>query len=392
MGRSRARVRTFLSNALLVVISVLVTVVVAEVGWRAALSSDSPYMKRYRVPERYAYFESDDYWKLHYMFGGPYRPPRTPHPLLGWVGGFDRETYTHAEHARIANRRPVLLYGDSFASCAVDPCFQAILNGDPGFAKHHFLLNYGVGGYGVDQIFLLYQNSIGQFENPFVIVSMLTEDLDRSVLSVRTGQKPFYRLVDDRLVLSGIPMDPSPESFFAQHPPRIPSYWFRMLVYSDAFQRFVHREGPPASIKNYFRTEPRQMRERIEQINRHIILEIIRDLRQRRLEFVVLIFHPQWALTRSDDWRDDFLVTLLDSTGVPYLSSKAILKAHARQHQARYEDYYLADNGHPNAHQNQIIADELKTHLLTRASSARRRPDSSVAGAPGAIPEATRAP
>jgi hypothetical protein len=189
--------------------------------------------------------ESDDYWKLYFMFGGKYKPPETPHPLLGWVGRFDRETYTHAEYAGIADKRPVLLYGDSFASCAVDQCFQGILNSDSGFSQNHFLLNYGVGGYGVDQIFLLYQKSIEQYENPFVILSMLTEDLDGSALAVRTGQKPFYRLINNSLALSGIPIDPSPQSFFSKNPPGITSYLFRMFIHSNLFQKFIQGEGPP---------------------------------------------------------------------------------------------------------------------------------------------------
>jgi hypothetical protein len=133
----------------------------------------------------------------------------------------------------------------------------------------------------------------------------------------------------------------------------------------------IHSEGPPSRIKNHFRTEPLRMREHIEQINRHIILEIIRDFRKRGLDFLFLIFHPQWALVSSDDWRDEFLTRLLDSNNVPYLSSKLILKEHADQHHARYEDYYLAGDGHPNGYQNRIIADQLKTYLA--GSSNKRR-------------------
>jgi len=361
--------------------SVVGAAIVAELAFRAALFSGIPPMKRYRVPELYAYVESDDYWKLYFMLDGKYKPARTPHPLLGWVGDFDRRTYVHVEYARIEDKQPVLLYGDSFASCAVAPkdCFQGILNTDPEFSTKHFLLNYGVGGYGVDQIFLLYQESIGHYSHPFVIVSMLTDDLDRSVLSVRTGQKPFYQLVGDRLVLSGVPIDPSPESFFSKHRPRITSYLLRMFIYSDAFQVWVHSEGPPWRIKNHFRTEPLRMRSRIEQINQHIILEVIRDLRRRELDFVFVIFHPPWALAVHHDWRDEFLVRLLEANDVPYLSSKLIVKRHAERHQARIEDYYLPDNGHPNAHQNRIIADELKRYLLARAPRTTRQADSSVA-------------
>ena len=389
MHRNRTRLKTVFLNCCLAITSLVGAALVAELAFRAALFSGIPPMKRYRVPERYAYVESDDYWKLHFMFDGKYKPPKTPHPLLGWVGDFDRQTYAHAEYARIGDKRPVLLYGDSFASCAVDQkdCFQGILNGDSDFSKKHFLLNYGVGGYGVDQIFLLYQKSVGQYKNPFVILSMLTDDLDRSILSVRTGQKPFYRVVDNSLVLSGIPIDPSPESFFSRHRPRITSYLFQMFIHSDVFQAFVYSDGPPWRMKNYFRAEPLRTRDHIEQINRHIILEVIRDLRNRGLDFLFVIFHPQWALVSHDDWRDQFLVRLLDSNNVPYLSSKLILKQHAHRHQARIDDYYLARNEHPNGHQNRVIADELKAYLLAGSSNTTRQADLSVGSKERVVPD-----
>ncbi len=274
----------------------------------------------------------------------------------------------------------MLLYGDSFAACSTDKneCFQGLLNSDPLFSQKYFLLNYGVGGYGVDQIFLLYQKTIGQYKNPFVILSLLTEDLDRSVLSLRVGQKPFYRLIDNSLVLSGIPIDPSLESFVSKHPPDIKSYLLRMFIYSEMFRRFIQSEGRPWRLKNYFRTEPLRMRDQIEEINRHILLEIVQDLRKRRVDHLFLIFHPQWALTSDNDWRDAFLVRFLESNSVPYLTSKVMLQQHAKQPQASYEDYYIAGDGHLNGHANKIIADELKTYLLTGSPNSKRQADSSV--------------
>ena len=67
-----------------------------------------------------------------------------------------------------------------------------------------------------------------------MVFSLMPHDLDRSVLSVRIGQKPYFELVDGRLELRGVPVEPSAEAYFANHPPRIRSYLWAMLVHSRA--------------------------------------------------------------------------------------------------------------------------------------------------------------
>ncbi|HVY55790.1 MAG TPA: hypothetical protein VHC46_08555, partial [Thermodesulfobacteriota bacterium] len=151
------------------------------------------------------YFTDDDYWKLMYILEGADTSPRYPHPLLGWYGKFDPVTYEHRNKNEIGNKTPVLLYGDSFAACETLLCFQEILNNDRDFSKYYYLLNYGVHAYGLDQIELLYEKSVGLYKDPVVIFGFLTEDIDRSMLSFRLRQKPYYKLENGELVLSGVP-------------------------------------------------------------------------------------------------------------------------------------------------------------------------------------------
>ena len=95
----------------------------------------------------------------------------------------DDSKYRSASY--INNRRSVLLYGDSFTGCySKGDCFEHILNGDEIFSKNNMLLNYGVGGYGVDQIYSRFKNSVDKYNNPFVVMSLMTLDLDRSILTV----------------------------------------------------------------------------------------------------------------------------------------------------------------------------------------------------------------
>ena len=136
-----------------------------EEGFQAFLFSDVQLFQKLRDPGFYVNGrDEDDYWILHYWFSGSKkRPTAKAHPLLGWIGDFSRDTFRHHATDEIGDRVPVLLYGDSFAGChglTNERCFQGILNSDKTFSRDYFLLNYGAGGYGLDQIFLLLKQSI----------------------------------------------------------------------------------------------------------------------------------------------------------------------------------------------------------------------------------------
>lgn len=129
------KVRPILRNwpgILITIVSTLVAIGATEFAFRTLLFSDFSVMQRFRDPGLYAdYFSDDAYWLLYHRFGGVFKPPERPHPTLGWVGSFDRTTFRHQDADQVGSRRPVLLYGDSFAACTDTPCFQDILNQDP---------------------------------------------------------------------------------------------------------------------------------------------------------------------------------------------------------------------------------------------------------------------
>lgn len=351
-------------NIVLALISICATLLLCEIGFRTLLFSKAPFMQRFRSPGLYAdTLSDDDYWKLYYLFNGQFAPPAQPHLLLGWVGEFSRETYEHNETQRIGRRRPVLLYGDSFAACATaaQPCFQQILNGARDFAQDYYFLNYGVGGYGVDQIYLLFKKSIGLYNNPLVVIGLMTEDLDRSIMTVRVGQKPYFEVVDEQLMLKGTPINSEPKSFFADHPPDIMSYLYRFVIHSDIV---------PWRVRQYLNGEDAKRQKKL-LVNKLILLKLIEELRARNLEFVFLIFHPKEGPV-FDDWRDKFLQELLAANQVPFLSARVIVKEDAMRNNRQPAEYYIPEDGHPTVDQNVLIANHLKNRVLDLAMSKSR--------------------
>ena len=351
--------RNLLPKLLLSLSSLLIGLIFCEIGLRYLLFSDIPGLDRLRHPGNYAdYFSDDDYFKLKYLFGHP--APRQPHPLLGWVGSgtFDGESYLHDDIAGLQGRRPVLLYGDSFAGCVrYVACFEDILNTDPEFAEDYYLLNYGVGNYGFDQIALLFQNSVSHYKDPFVIMSLMTLDLDRSIQSARTGQKPYFTLENNELALQNVPINPDPHLFFAENPPKIKSYVYRRLTRGYLPKPLLHTLTGEAKITAYKK-----------QLNEKIMVEVIDELRARDLDFIFLVFHPHWpgvtVLDAETDWRDPFLRDVFDRYEVPYIWSKDLALADAGSTPLDIDTYLIPVDGHPNEYFNRIIAQAMKGHIL----------------------------
>lgn len=340
-----------------------VTALICEIGFRTLLFSNAAFMERFREPSLYAdYYSDDDWWKLYYAF---HKPPnetaRRAHPLLGWSSGdFSKKTYLHVETGQVGRRRPVLLYGDSFAHCvtAAKECFQGILNADSAFSRDHDLLNYGVAGYGVDQMYLLLQKSLPLYEQPYVVVGIHTRDLDRDILSFFVGQKPHFDLVSDQLVLRGTPIVENPQTYLSRHPPRIWSYLYRLWLY---------QEGRPWRLRRYLRgTEGKLTREK--RINEALLTEMVREIERRNLPHTFVIFVAQDEV-KSVGWREQFLSDVFTRLGVPYLSTRTLIQQDMLRTGTPLVSYFLAGDGHPNAYQNLLVAKELECRVLSSGAA-----------------------
>lgn len=340
-------------------VAMAVALVAAELALRWVLFGPVDRFVFLRQPKRFAEpLGDDDFWKLQVAFQGEHRLPERPHPVLGWTGWFHAD-YEHWDAERVGARRPVLLYGDSFAACVPGArSFHEILNGDPEFAQSHYLLNYGVAGYGVDQILLLLQHSIDRYENPIVVLSWMTFDLDRSVLTVRPGQKPRFQLVDGDLVFEPTPILADPLEYHAAHPPSIDSYLYRGLLYSGLV---------PRPVRAFLTGETRAIRQK-EELNERLLLAAFEELRGRGIGFVCLVFHPHApgisTLDGEPDWRDRFLRRLLEREGVPHIWSKDLLPPAEPGAPFDAARFMIPNDGHPTTEFNELIAARIRAFVL----------------------------
>ena len=236
---------------------------------------------------------------------------------------------------------------------AADECFQGVLNTDKEFSLTHYLLNYGVLGYGVDQIYLLLKNSLSLYHEPYVIVGIHTRDLDRSILSYFVAQKPYFELVEGELTLRGTPIIQDQSTYLSNNPPHIWSYLYRL---------WLRQDGQFMRLQDYLKGT-HDKRKRKERVNDKIVSEMLIELDRRHLPRLFVIF-PLKDEVATVGWREQFLAELFRRHGVPYISVRVLIADDMQRTGSTLDAYYIAQDGHPSAYQNLLVAKELKRHLV----------------------------
>ena len=150
-------------------IGIVCTLLGLELGLRALLFSGihraSPVFDRMRRAANFADPRHDDeFWRLHQRLrrSGKARPNPHRDEYLGWRrAGLDPESYAHPGRGGLKGRRPILLYGDSYAHCVTraSACWQGLVDAAP-IGESHGLLNYGTAGYGLDQSYLFHRHAV----------------------------------------------------------------------------------------------------------------------------------------------------------------------------------------------------------------------------------------
>lgn len=362
--------KTWLLNLMLLFVSLFICFIITEISLRILLFgnisflNDIPILAKQRDPSLYADSNSeDDFFNLAFNLNRKSNQGsckrRKIHPLLGKIGNFSPDDYLHNNTKFISSRRPILLYGDSFAHGAGNEAFyQDILNTDKEFSQNHYLLNYGVGGYGLDQTYLLFNKSVDLYDNPFVVISLMTEDLDRSSLTHFAGPKPNFKIINNKLVLER-PLIPDPHNCFLKYPTQINSYIYRRILHSRTAKLLL-----PNQFISFLKGESHYMQKKIT-INEKIILQIIKELKAKKLDYIFLIFHHGGNLY-EDDWRDSFLKQILTENKISYIWSKKIILEHDEEINA---PLFIPGDGHPATAYNKLIAEEIKRHVLKAHST-----------------------
>ncbi len=354
------------TRSLLALAALAVALIGAEVAYRWMLFGGHPAFAHLRRPDLHADFLSEDaYWILYQRWGGRYGPPGAPHPTLGWVSpAFDRETLRHDGADAVGDRRPVLLYGDSYTwGVPGVPALDALLNDDAAFAAGHHALNYGVGGYGIDQVMLLQAGSARHHADPLVVVGVMPLDLDRAALCVRVGQKPCF---DARLRPRGAPVAPDAAAWFAAADPGIRSYVWRKLLFASF---------TPPRLRDGLRGAGRTERHKAA-----VATAVLTRLRDQLADtpHLWLVWDTHYpsvgrTLGENDDWRDRTIRAVLQDDDAIW--GRDAIAAELAGAPLVPADWIRPEDGHPSRRLNEAMAGRVRAWTLTPENPGAWQPE-----------------
>lgn len=338
-----------------------------ELFFRSVLFTDGWVARqwgwRFRNPTLFADVrQGPHYWKmlklLHWSTEERLNPEQSFDPLLGWHSSlFEAETYRHRAEGHLGERRPLLLYGDSFAACVTPPkeCFQGILARSP-LGEELALVNFGVLGYGLDQMHLLMTRTLDHFadRDPIVVVAIFVDgDLERAMSPVTNYAKPFFRLGPDGLALDP-PASGSWEDYLDAHPLATRSYVWDWLTHGStllsarAKRRLIERKAWVREAKR---------------LNRALIEAMQQELESRGLSFFFLIFNGRESLGagRLAGWKEPFLHHTFEELGIPFVSTRPEFVRFRQRTGQPFVDLFANDpgRGHYGANGNELAFEAL---------------------------------
>ena len=326
------------------VLSLALALLVAESALRLAVRTSPDGTSVAGVPLRPTW--SDLVAQIHAM------PPATQSfflydPELGWTVGPGRRSpdgvymssaegiRSDVQGVRYRDQAPavrVALIGDSNAFSLEVPFEESW-----GFNLGRLLgsdvqvLNFGVDGYGIDQVYLRYERDVRQWKPSVVVIGFIQHDLIRTLAVypfVSFGWpgylvKPRFDVVDDRLAIINRPL-PSPAEIALMASPQALPFIGYDAGYVDQDWSFRFDGGPlllrllTSISPRWVSGEPRGNADPAT-LNSRLLNELINAIK-RDGAVPVLVYLPHW------NGDEELARTTLRRSGLPYLDMTACLK------------------------------------------------------------------
>ncbi|MEO8275530.1 MAG: SGNH/GDSL hydrolase family protein [Thermoanaerobaculia bacterium] len=212
-------------------VSLMILGLLLEGSTRLALRSET-VVQRMAAP-----FDSTA-WKLswlrrHFAGAEPYRFGfDRHHPIRGWTLApglrampvfAGKNLTTNSRGLRGAREFPVTktpgvtriaLFGDSFTFGEGVGDEETYASQIERLAPGVEVMNFGVHGYGLDQMLLYVREALPEYRPDVVLVGAIADDFLRNMLTFRDFAKPRFELREGRLDLEGVPV-PTPEALLA---------------------------------------------------------------------------------------------------------------------------------------------------------------------------------
>jgi hypothetical protein len=287
-------------------------------------------------------------------------------PILGWtaepvtednpLGIVIGRKYTLDE---FKSQPAVLFFGDSFIEglTELEDKIPQLLDEE---LDDILVLNFGVNGYGLDQMYLRMKSVIDLFDKPYIMIGLIHPDLNRCMYEVMHSAKPYYEISGDSLVLKGTPIPADYGQWLERYPISIASYAFAGL--NGLIRRaLVTRWG----IKYFFKLHPSESTTRRDEkiaICRKLIEKIKQKCDGRNAPLTFVEFPDHFNMIK-EGWYEVFLKKTFSDLKIDHINLKPLLKAHLESNGLKwYKDLYKL-NSHPDAEENKLIAKYIASYL-----------------------------
>lgn len=358
-------------NFVLLAVSTLVVLGVSEILLRMALFSDLIKAECIRKAGYFADFYFDDNvvrlklaWSIKTLHD--FSPPSDYDPVLGWkipesennpLGLVTDKKYSIEEYQ---NKPVILFFGNSFVAgytATEDQIPQDLERRLSGVR----VLNFGVRGYGLDQIYLKMKRVIDRFDSRHIFIGLFYHDIDRCLYRVR---KPYFEISGGELVLRGVPIPADVKKWPEFYPVRIRCYTY--AAFKGLIRRLLETRW---GIRYLFRWHPSESKKRLGEkkaIARKIIesIKAETDRRNARLTFVLFPF-PYHLI--HDGWYEKFLKGVFKDLEIDYLDMKVPLKSYL-EHKGLvwWKDLYKLPKAHPCRMENRAMVGYIADYIIKK--------------------------
>jgi hypothetical protein len=271
-------------------------------------------------------------------------------PVLGWTpdrrsldaqGAWPTVSRPSSVSARLA------VFGDSYAF-GTTPDGQRISDILQELRPDEQIMNFAVGGYGLDQTLLRLEDRQEVLTaGDRVVIGVLTTDLDRVILSVRDAPKPVFRLDGDGELRLQPPDGGDLDDWFNTRSLKATSLiWSRL---SRSWSLWGSDE--PLSTRPPCRVEEKTA------LSSAIFDRLDQICRAQDWTCLVVLFHRPVDIAEGDGWRGE-LVRGIESDVLSVLDSRDALDAHQEDWTTLY-----GEDRHPNAAGNRVLAEAVHAAL-----------------------------
>ncbi len=263
------------------------------------------------------------------------------HPTRGWtpkahVAETNPPCHTNgrglrgtSEYVFQPDKYVILAVGDSFtfgAEAADQDAWPCVLES---LDSRFQVINLGVSGYGLDQMYITLRETMGEYKPALVLFAPIAEDLHRSLLSFRGYRKPRFVLDGEkRLQLTNVPIGEPGET---------------LAGLRERFGRFFVRRRLDELEKGFLPTlNNGKYDQELKDLNSKIVLEADHCTRATGADFLLVHLATVGDASQTVAVLDD----IAQSNGIDYLSTRAAFEKANRPwsyaHYQRYEAVIVA--------------------------------------------------